>query len=74
MNDELLDYAFLIKRNKSNNSLRVSPNALAAMTLMIALSKPDEKEIMTSLIERMIDLNDDTYNDTDKRTKELGAI
>jgi prophage maintenance system killer protein len=42
-----------ILKNKSGN-LRVDNNTLAATTLMIALSKPKEKEIMCALVMNML--------------------
>ena len=33
---------------------RVSNNALAAMTLMVAMSSPREKDLIAALIQRMI--------------------
>ncbi|MDR0564434.1 MAG: virulence RhuM family protein [Azoarcus sp.] len=50
---------FLNKNNAlmdSTGKLIISNNALAAMTLMIALSKPDEKETMCLLVMNMLDV------------------
>jgi len=44
---------FLDKNNAlkdKNNNLLIDNNTLAAMTLMLALSKPEEKEIMCNLV------------------------
>ena len=39
---------------QADGTARVSNNALAAMTLMIAMSSPQEKDLMVALIQRMI--------------------
>ena len=39
---------------QADGTARVSNNALAAMTLMIAMSSPQEKDFMVALIQRMI--------------------
>jgi prophage maintenance system killer protein len=48
---------FLDKSNtlrNERNALRIDSNTLAAATLMIALSKPEEKEIMCALVMQML--------------------
>ena len=39
---------------QADGTARVSNNALAAMTLMVAMSSPQEKDLMVALIQRMI--------------------
>ena len=39
---------------QADGAARVSNNALAAMTLMVAMSSPQEKDLMVALIQRMI--------------------
>ena len=48
---------FLFKNGllyKLDGSKRIADNALVALTLMIAESKPDEKEIMTQVVVNLI--------------------
>ena len=40
--------------HQADGAARVSNNALAAMTLMVAMSSPQEKDLMVALIQRMI--------------------
>jgi prophage maintenance system killer protein len=50
---------FLEKNNilyRSNGSKRIADNALVAITLMIAESKPDEKDIMTKVVVNLINM------------------
>jgi len=39
---------------REDGSKRIAENALVALTLMIAESKPDEKEIMTQVVVNLI--------------------
>jgi hypothetical protein len=45
---------FLDSLNKSNGEHKVNDNALTAIALLIAISEPKEKEIMTKLIINLI--------------------
>jgi prophage maintenance system killer protein len=51
-------FVYFLDKNSAlrnaRNALRIDNNALAAATLMIALSKPEEKEIMCALVMRML--------------------
>jgi prophage maintenance system killer protein len=50
---------FLEKNNilyRSNGAKRIADNALVAITLMIAESKPDEKDIMTKVVVNLINM------------------
>lgn len=50
---------FLEKNNilyRSNGSKRIADNALVAITLMIAESKPDEKDMMTKVVVNLINM------------------
>lgn len=42
---------------KSDGSKRIADNALVALTLMIAESKSDEKEMMVKVIVNLINVN-----------------
>lgn len=39
---------------RSDGSKKIADNALVALTLMIAESKPDEKEMMTKVVANLI--------------------
>jgi prophage maintenance system killer protein len=41
---------------RSNGSKRIADNALVAITLMIAESKPDEKDMMTKVVVNLINM------------------
>lgn len=48
---------FLDRNNallNSDGSMRIAHNALAAITLLVAMSDPTEKDLMVALIIRMI--------------------
>jgi len=51
-------FAWFMENNKllyrEDGSKRIAENALVALTLMIAESKPDEKEIMTQVVVNLI--------------------
>jgi prophage maintenance system killer protein len=55
-------FVYFLDRNKAlrdrTGRVKIAPNALAAITLMIALSRPVEKEIMITLVMNMIDLKE----------------
>lgn len=40
--------------NSDNGSPRIGNNALAAITLMVAMSDPKEKDLMVALLVRML--------------------
>jgi hypothetical protein len=51
---------FLDKNNllyRSDGSKRIADNALVALTLMIAESKPDEKDMMVKVVVNLINAN-----------------
>jgi prophage maintenance system killer protein/prophage antirepressor-like protein len=54
-------FVYFLDKNSAlrdkDDKLIISNNALAAITLMIALSKPEEKEIMCSLVMNMLNTN-----------------
>jgi prophage maintenance system killer protein len=53
-------FVYFLDRNKvlrdKSGRVKIAPNALAAITLMIALSRPAEKETMVMLVMNLIDL------------------
>jgi prophage maintenance system killer protein len=53
-------FVYFLDRNKvlcdKSGRVKIAPNALAAITLMIALSRPAEKETMIMLVMNLIDL------------------
>ncbi|AXY78171.1 cytochrome C biogenesis protein CycH [Paraflavitalea soli] len=54
-------FVWFLERNRllysSNGTKRIADNALVALTLMIAESKPDEKDIMTQVVVNLINGN-----------------
>lgn len=54
-------FLYFLERNKilltKSNEKRIADNALVALTLMIAISKPEEKETMVKLIVNLINRN-----------------
>lgn len=54
-------FLYFLERNgvlfDNNGNKRIADNTLVALTLMIAVSKPDEKEIMTKVIVNLINKN-----------------
>jgi prophage maintenance system killer protein len=54
-------FLYFLERNgilfDSNGNKRIADNTLVALTLMIAVSKPDEKETMTTVIVNLINKN-----------------
>jgi prophage maintenance system killer protein len=55
-------FVYFLDRNgvlkDKNGRVKIAPNALAAMTLMIALSRSEEKEVMVMLVMNLIDLEE----------------
>lgn len=49
--------------NDANGQPRISNNALAALTLMVSMSDPKEKDILVALLIRM--LSDETSSDSE---------
>ena len=54
-------FLFFLERNgilfNDNGNKRIADNTLVALTLMIAVSKPDEKDIMTKVVVNLINKN-----------------
>lgn len=54
-------FLYFLERNgilyKANRQKRIADNALVALTLMIAVSKPDEKDTMIKVIINLINKN-----------------
>ena len=60
-------FAYFLDQNgmlRAGQDLRVAPNALAAMTLMTALSRPDEKDNMILLIQNLLIMPDKMFKKT----------
>lgn len=51
-------FVYFLERNGLTNDMRrpIEPNALAATTLMVALSSPSEKDVMVTLVQNLLNL------------------